>query len=56
LGTIPGLEPKFVPTTANEDEENGSGSKILNLSAIRPKTKFIMALEGATTSGDCMIF
>jgi U3 small nucleolar RNA-associated protein 21 len=51
LGTIPGIEPKFVPTATSEDEENGSGSKILNLSAIRPKTKFIIALESASISG-----
>jgi hypothetical protein len=53
LGTIPGIEPKFVPTATSEDEENGSGSKILNLSAIRPKTKFIIALESASISGVC---
>jgi U3 small nucleolar RNA-associated protein 21 len=47
LRTLPGLEPKFVPSEENKNEIKEVSSRILNFSAIRPKTPFIKTLEEA---------
>lgn len=45
LPTLPGLEPKFVATADNDTDE--SSSRIFDMSKLRPKTKFALALEAA---------
>jgi U3 small nucleolar RNA-associated protein 21 len=47
LRTLPGLEPKFIPSEDTTKEIKEVPSRILNFSAIRPKTPFIKALEEA---------
>jgi U3 small nucleolar RNA-associated protein 21 len=46
LPTLPGVEPKFVATTEGENAD-GDSSRIIDMSKLRPKTKFVVALEAA---------
>jgi U3 small nucleolar RNA-associated protein 21 len=56
LRTLPGLEPKFIPSEDTTKEIKEVPSRILNFSAIRPKTPFIKTLEEAENgaSDGCM--
>jgi U3 small nucleolar RNA-associated protein 21 len=51
LPTLPGVEPTFV-VTAPETIEN-MDAKIIDMSKLRPRTKFIIAMEEAHESGNC---
>eukprot|EP00163_Fabomonas_tropica_P018552 TRINITY_DN32910_c0_g1_i1.p1 TRINITY_DN32910_c0_g1~~TRINITY_DN32910_c0_g1_i1.p1 ORF type:complete len:904 (-),score=197.62 TRINITY_DN32910_c0_g1_i1:61-2772(-) len=59
LPTLPGLEPKFIPTAEMQEEEarkqaNGGGrqSRLVSMKDLRPQTAFNILLDQAEESGD----
>jgi U3 small nucleolar RNA-associated protein 21 len=51
LPTLPGVEPTFVVTAPEAIDD--LDSKIFDMSKLRPRTKFIVAMEEAHDSADC---
>jgi len=53
LPTLPGLEPKFIPTTSEEEIiPVPAESRVINFASLRPKTRFIVLLEKADKTKD----
>ena len=58
LPTLPGLQPKFVPSEEGDDipiTEVGGGSKILNLGELKPLSEFQKCLQQCAQSNQCKV-
>jgi U3 small nucleolar RNA-associated protein 21 len=54
LPTLPGLEPAFAPEgppAGAGEEGGGAASRVIDLAALRPTTKFVKLLRGAGARG-----
>ena len=58
LPTLPGLQPKFVPTADDEDipSTESGGSRILNLGKLQPLSEFQKCLEECSATKKCRHF
>ncbi|KAG0349234.1 hypothetical protein BG004_000458 [Podila humilis] len=51
LSTLPGVEPKFVATQADEAKSDGNDSKMIRMSMLQPETVFMTLLKRGHASG-----